>query len=174
SAPLSTDAPVATRPLPARTFWRRALRHRSFVLGGALSLVVLASALLSLVWTPYSPYEIDIASKLRSPSAAHWLGTDSFGRDIVSLLLAGARSTIMVGIIAVSIGLTFGVCLGLIASARRGWTEEIIMRFSDFTFAFPAVLSAIMLAAVAGPGMVTSIVAIGIVQIPTLIRPTRG
>ncbi|MGY3109812.1 ABC-type dipeptide/oligopeptide/nickel transport system permease subunit [Bradyrhizobium sp. LM6.9] len=176
SAPLTTlvDAPAATRALPARTFWRRALRHRSFVLGGALSLLVLASALLSLVWTPWSPYEIDIASKLRPPSAAHWLGTDVFGRDIVSLLLAGARSTIMVGIIAVSIGLTFGVCLGLVASARRGWTEEIIMRFSDFTFAFPAVLSAIMLSAVVGPGMVTSIVAIGIFQIPTLIRLTRG
>ncbi|MGY4435957.1 ABC-type dipeptide/oligopeptide/nickel transport system permease subunit [Bradyrhizobium sp. F1.13.1] len=176
SAPLTTlvDAPATARPLPARTFWRRALRHRSFVLGGALSLLVLASALLSLLWTPWSPYEIDIAAKLQPPSAAHWLGTDVFGRDIVSLLLAGARSTIMVGIIAVSIGLTFGVCLGLIASARRGWTEEIIMRFSDFTFAFPAVLSAIMLAAVAGPGMVTSIVAIGIFQIPTLIRLTRG
>lgn len=176
SAPLTTlvDAPATARPLPARTFWRRALRHRSFVLGGALSLLVLASALLSLLWTPWSSYEIDIAAKLRPPSAAHWLGTDVFGRDIVSLLLAGARSTIMVGIIAVSIGLTFGVCLGLIASARRGWTEEIIMRFSDFTFAFPAVLSAIMLAAVAGPGMVTSIVAIGIFQIPTLIRLTRG
>ena len=166
--------PLATRRLPAKTFWGRALRHRSFVLGGALSLLVLASALLSLVWTPWSPYEIDIASKLRPPSAEHWLGTDSFGRDIVSLLLAGARSTIMVGIIAVSIGLTFGVCLGLIASAKRGWTEEIIMRFSDFTFAFPAVLSAIMLAAVAGPGMLTSIIAIGIFQIPTLTRLTRG
>ena len=176
STPLTTpiDAPVATRRLPAKTFWGRALRHRSFVLGSSLSLLVLASALLSLVWTPWSPYEIDIASKLRPPSAAHWLGTDSFGRDIVSLLLAGARSTILVGIIAVSIGLTFGVCLGLIASAKRGWTEEIIMRFSDFTFAFPAVLSAIMLAAVVGPGMVTSIIAIGIFQIPTLTRLTRG
>ncbi len=174
SAPLTIDAPIATRPLPARTFWRRALRHRSFVLGGTLTLLVVASALLSLVWTPWSPYEIDIASKLRPPSSSHWLGTDSFGRDVVSLLLAGARSTIMVGIIAVSIGLTFGVCLGLTASAKRGWTEEIIMRFADFSFAFPAVLSAIMLAAVAGPGMVTSIVAIGIFQIPTLTRLTRG
>ena len=93
SAPLTTpaDAPVGARRAPARTFWGRALRHRSFVLGGALSLLVLVSALLSLVWTPWSPYEIDIAAKLRPPSAAHWLGTDSFGRDIVSLLLAGAR-----------------------------------------------------------------------------------
>jgi peptide/nickel transport system permease protein len=159
---------------PATGFWRRALRHRSFVLGAALSLLVVGAALLSLVWTPWSAYDIDIASKLQPPSAAHWLGTDVLGRDIVSLLLVGARATIMVGIIAVGIGLTFGVCLGLLASARKGWTEELIMRLSDFTFAFPAVLSAIMLAAVVGPGMVTSIIAIGIFQIPTFIRVTRG
>ncbi|WP_156180073.1 ABC transporter permease [Bradyrhizobium sp. LTSPM299] len=150
------------------------MRHRSFVLGAVLSLLVLGAALLSLVWTPWSAYDIDVAAKLRPPSAAHWLGTDVLGRDIVSLLLVGARATIMVGIIAVGIGLTFGVCLGLVASARKGWTEELIMRLSDFTFAFPAVLSAIMLAAVVGPGMVTSIIAIGIFQIPTFIRVTRG
>jgi peptide/nickel transport system permease protein len=161
-------------PRPATGFWRRALGHRSFVVGGLLVLLVIGSALLSLVWTPWPAYDIDIASKLRPPSAAHWLGTDSFGRDIVSLLLVGARATILVGIIAVSIGLTFGVSLGLLAAAKKGWTEEIIMRLSDFTFAFPAVLSAIMLAAVIGPGMVTSITAIGIFQIPTFIRVTRG
>nr|WP_315799594.1 ABC transporter permease [Bradyrhizobium sp. SZCCHNR1002] len=143
-------------------------------MGSLLCLLVLGAALLSLVWTPWSAYEIDVASKLRPPSAAHWLGTDVLGRDIVSLLLVGARATILVGIIAVGIGLTCGVCLGLIAAARRGWTEELIMRFSDFTFAFPAVLSAIMLAAVIGPGMVTSITAIGIFQIPVFVRVTRG
>ena len=159
---------------PATGFWRRALRHRSFVAGGALVLLVLGAALLSLVWTPWSAYDIDIAAKLQPPTAAHWLGTDALGRDIVSLLLVGARSTIMVGIIAVGIGLTFGVCLGLTASARKGWVEELIMRMSDFTFAFPAVLSAIMLAAVVGPGMATSITAIGIFQIPIFVRVTRG
>src|SRR6516162_10916131 len=112
--------------------------------------MVLAAALISLVWTPWSAYDIDIAAKLLPPSAAHWLGTDALGRDIVSLLLVGARATILVGVIAVGIGLTFGVCLGLIAAARRGWVEELIMRMSDFTFAYPAVLSAIMLAAVIG------------------------
>jgi len=159
---------------PARGFWRRALRHRSFVTGGALVFLVLFAAVLSLVWTPWSAYDIDIAAKLKPPSSAHWLGTDVFGRDIVSLLLVGARATIAVGVIAVGIGLSFGVALGLTAAARRGWTEELIMRMSDFTFAFPAVLSAIMLAAVAGPGMVTSITAIGIFQIPTFVRVTRG
>jgi peptide/nickel transport system permease protein len=175
NAPLTATAPaMAPGTRPATGFWRGALRHRSFVLGAALSLVVLGAALLSLLWTPWSAYDIDVAAKLRPPSAAHWLGTDVLGRDIVSLLLVGARSTIMVGVIAVGIGLTFGVCLGLIASARKGWTEELIMRLSDFTFAFPAVLSAIMLAAVFGPGMLTSIIAIGIFQIPTFIRVTRG
>jgi peptide/nickel transport system permease protein len=177
STPLITslDAPpVAARPQSSARFWRRALRHRSFVLGGALSLLVLGAALLSLVWTPWSAYDIDMASRLRPPSAAHWLGTDVLGRDIVSQLLVGARSTILVGIIAVGIGLTLGVCLGLVAAARGGWTEELIMRMSDFTFAFPAVLSAIMLAAVVGPGMVTSITAIGIFQIPIFVRVTRG
>ena len=175
STPLTATAPaIAPATRPATGFWRRALRHRSFVLGAALSLLVLGAALLSLVWTPWSAYDIDVASKLHPPSGAHWLGTDVLGRDIVSLLLVGARSTILVGVIAVGIGLTFGVCLGLIAAARKGWTEELIMRMSDFTFAFPAVLSAIMLAAVAGPGMVTSITAIGIFQIPTFVRVTRG
>ncbi|WP_257170183.1 ABC transporter permease [Bradyrhizobium sp. SRS-191] len=163
----------AGAPAP-NAFWRRALRHRSFTVGALLCLVVLGAALLSLVWTPWSAYEIDVASKLRPPSSAHWLGTDVLGRDIVSLLLVGARATILVGVIAVGIGLTCGVALGLVAAAQRGWSEELIMRFSDFTFAFPAVLSAIMLAAVIGPGMVTSITAIGIFQIPVFVRVTRG
>jgi peptide/nickel transport system permease protein len=155
-------------------FWRRARRHRSFVAGFGLTLVMISAALLSLVWTPWSAYEIDMAHKLNPPSSLYWLGTDMLGRDVVSLLLVGARSSIMVGVIAVSIGLLFGTSLGLLAAARRGWVEEVIMRLSDFTFAFPALLSAIMLAAVAGPGMVTSITAIGIFQIPLFVRITRG
>jgi peptide/nickel transport system permease protein len=172
ASPTIALAPDAARR--ANSFSRRALHHRSFVFGGGLCLLVLGAALLSLVWTPWSAYDLDIASKLKPPSLSHWLGTDVLGRDIVSLLLVGARATILVGIIAVGIGLTSGVCLGLIAAARRGWTEELIMRMSDFTFAFPAVLSAIMLAAVIGPGMVTSITAIGIFQIPVFVRVTRG
>jgi peptide/nickel transport system permease protein len=173
----ASGGPAITSPLLRRagqSFWQRGLHHRSFVVGGLLSMLVMGSALLSLVWTPWSPYELDIAAKLRPPSSAHWLGTDIFGRDIVSLLLVGARGTILVGVIAVGIGLLFGVCLGLVAAARKGWVEELIMRLGDFTFAFPAVLSAIMLAAVAGPGMVTSITAIGIFQIPTFMRVTRA
>ena len=156
------------------SLWRRALGHRSFVLGGALSLLLLFAACLSLVWTPWSPYEMDIPSKLLPPSAQHWMGTDPFGRDVASLLLVGARNSILVGVIAVSIGLLLGTSLGLLAAARRGWLEELIMRLSDFTFAFPAILSAIMMTAVFGAGIVNSIIAIGIYNVPTFARITRA
>ncbi len=160
--------------LKAPGFWRRALRHRSFVLGGMLTLLLLLAAALSLVWTPWSPYEMDMASKLKPPSGAHWLGTDTFGRDVASLLLVGARASILVGVIAVGIGLVVGTALGLLAAARRGWVEEAIMRLTDFSLAFPAILSAIMMTAVFGAGIVNAIIAIGIYNIPTFARITRA
>jgi peptide/nickel transport system permease protein len=156
------------------SFMARALRHRSFVIGAVLTLLLLGAAALSLVWTPWSPYEIDMAAKLQLPGAEHWLGTDPFGRDVTSLLLVGARNSILVGVIAVGIGLTVGTALGLLAAARRGWVEELIMRLADFTFAFPAILSAIMMTAVFGAGIVNSITAIGIFNIPTFARITRA
>jgi peptide/nickel transport system permease protein len=156
------------------TFWRRARGHKSFVVGAVLTGLLTGMALLSLVWSPYPPGEIDIPSKLQPPSAAHWLGTDSLGRDIVSQILVGAQNSIVVGVIAVGIGLLTGVALGCVAAARRGWVEEVIMRAADFTFAFPALLSAIMLTAIYGPGLVMSIVAIGIFNIPVFARISRG
>ena len=156
------------------SFWRRALRNPSFVLGAVLSVLLVAAALLSFLWTPYSPYEVDMPSKLLPPSGAHWMGTDAYGRDVVTLLLVGSRASIAVGVIAVGIGLLIGTALGLLAAARRGWVEEAIMRLSDFGFAFPAILSAIMLTAVFGAGMVNAIVAIGIYNIPTFARITRA
>lgn len=155
-------------------FWSRARRHPSFVLGAALTLLMIGAAVLSLFWTPHPPAEIDIPKKLQGPSAAHWLGTDSLGRDILSQLLVGAQNSIAVGVIAVGIGLAVGVALGCVASARRGWLEELIMRSADFTFAFPALLSAIMLTAIYGPGLVMSVVAIGIFNVPVFARITRG
>jgi len=156
------------------SFWRRAFRHPSFVVGGSLSLLLAAAALLSLVWQPHPPAEIDMALKLQPPSASRWLGSDAFGRDVASQLLVGAQASILVGVIAVGIGLVAGVALGCLAAARGGWTDELIMRASDFTFAFPALLTAIMLTAIYGPGLVTSIVAIGIFNVPVFARITRS
>lgn len=155
-------------------FWRRALNHKSFVVGGLLVALLIALALLSFVWTPHPAAEIDVPNKLKPPSATHWLGTDSLGRDIASLLIVGARYSIAVGLIAVGIGIAVGVALGLLAAARRGWVEELVMRLSDFTLAFPALLTAIMLTAIYGPGLVTSIVAIGIFNIPEFARIARA
>jgi peptide/nickel transport system permease protein len=152
----------------------RVWRHPSFASGALLVLLLSAAALLSLFWSPYPPAELDIANKLAAPSAAHWLGTDSLGRDIASQLLVGAQNSIAVGVIAVGIGLALGVALGCLAAARRGWVEEAVMRGSDFAFAFPALLTAIMLTAIYGPGLTTSIVAIGIFNIPVFARLTRA
>jgi peptide/nickel transport system permease protein len=159
---------------PQNHFAARALRHPSFTIGATLSLLLLTAAVLSLVWSPYPPADIDIPSKLQGSSAAHWFGTDSLGRDIASQLLVGAQASILVGVFAVLIGFSIGAALGLLASARGGWVEEGVMRLSDFTFAFPALLSAIMLGAIYGPGLLTGIVAIGIFNIPVFARVTRG
>ena len=173
SATAAPKALASLAYLPA-SFLHRAFRHRSFALGAVLTFLLVFAATLSLVWTPWSPYEIDMAMKLQPPSTSHWLGTDPFGRDIASLLLVGARNSILVGAIAVSIGLFIGAGLGLLAAAKRGWVEEVIMRLADFTFAFPAILSAIMMTAVFGAGIVNSIIAIGIFNIPNFIRITRA
>ena len=150
------------------------MRHPSFALGAALTLLLLLSAALSLVWTPGSAYEMELTRKLLLPNARNWLGTDPFGRDVASLLLIGARNSILVGVIAVGIGLTLGTALGLLAALRGGWVQELILRAADFTFAFPAILTAIMLTAVFGAGIVNAIIAIGIFNIPTFARITRA
>ena len=167
------DRLIQTHTKPQSTL-SRALKHTGFVTGMAIVLTLIFCAVVSVFWSPYPVADIDIPNKLASPSAAHWLGTDSLGRDIASLLWVGSQNTLLVGLIAVGIGLSVGVPLGLLASAKRGWVEEVIMRASDFTFAFPALLSAILLTAIYGPGLVISITAIGIFNIPVFARVTRG
>jgi len=157
-----------------QSFWRRCLSHRSFVAGGTLSGLLVLTALISLVWTPYDPVMQNLRARFLPPSWEHLLGTDQFGRDIFSIIMAGAQNSITVGVVSVSIGMAFGVALGLWASAKRGWTEELIMRGSDFMYAFPAILLAIMLVATLGQGAVNAIVAIGIFSIPIFARLTRG
>jgi peptide/nickel transport system permease protein len=151
-----------------------ALSSGSFAIGGTLALVVAATAGLSLFWTPQSATDIAVARRLAPPSVEHWFGTDHFGRDVFSMIMVGAQNSIAVGVVAVGIGATLGIALGALASARRGWVEETVMRFTDFSFAFPAILSAIMITAILGPGAVNSIIAIGIYNIPVFARVTRG
>lgn len=161
-------------PIPPKRQSARWLGLPSLWLGGLCTSLLIACALISLVWTPHPPGAQNFQLREAPPSAQHWLGTDTYGHDIFSQLLVGAQSSVLVGVTAVGIGLLFGVALGLLAALRQGWIEEGIMRLSDLTFAFPAILTAIMLRAAYGAGLSTSIMAIGIASIPVFARITRA
>jgi peptide/nickel transport system permease protein len=153
---------------------RRLRASPSLIAGLVLSLVFIAAALVSFLWTPYDVTKIAITAKLKAPSAEHWFGTDHFGRDVFSMIMVGARNSIAVALVAVGIGIAAGVPLGLVAAARRGLLDEAIMRVNDLVFAFPALLLAIMITAVLGPGAINAILAIGIFNIPVFARLARG
>lgn len=151
------------------------MKRGSFLIGLCLSLVFLTAALVSFVWTPYDHAALNIANKLRPPSGENWLGTDHFGRDLVSMIMVGARTSIAVALVAVGIGMAIGIPLGLTAAARKGsWLDELIMRGNDLVFAFPSLVIAILITAVFGAGAFNAIVAIGIFNIPVFARVTRG
>ena len=115
----------------------------NFILGSFITTVIFSIAITSFFWTPFPTDEININLKLKSPDKFFWLGTDHFGRDILSMLMVGARNSIIVSITGILIGSCVGTLLGIIAAAYRGILENIIMRLSDLTFAFPSLLVAI-------------------------------
>jgi peptide/nickel transport system permease protein len=148
---------------------------RNLVLGGVLSAVFLCAALLSFVWTPFDVTAMDIANKLKAPDTTHWFGTDHFGRDVFSMIMVGARTSIAVALVAVGIGMAAGIPLGLLAAASKGGLlDEVIMRGNDLVFAFPSLVIAILITAVFGPGAINAIIAIGIFNIPVFARVSRG
>lgn len=153
---------------------RRLLAHPSLAIGLIATLLFLAIGLTSLVWTPYPIEQIDIPRRFLGPTADHWLGTDNLGRDMLSLVMAGTWTSFLVAAIAVVIGMGVGVPLGLAAAAWGGPVEWLVLRFSDFIFAFPAVIVAILITALVGPGAINAIIAIGIFNIPVFARVARG
>lgn len=148
---------------------------RALIIGTTLTLVFLGLGILSFLWTPYDIEALDIAGKLQTPNSAHVLGTDHFGRDILSMIMLGARTSIAVALVAVGIGMALGVPLGLLAAARHGsLLDELIMRGNDLIFAFPSLVIAILITAVFGPSAMNAIIAIGIFNVPVFARLTRG
>ncbi|SMH49303.1 ABC transporter permease [Maritimibacter sp. HL-12] len=144
-------------------------------IGAGLSAVFLLAALLSFAWTPHDVTALNIADKLKPMSATYPLGTDHFGRDILSMLMVGARTSIAVALVAVGIGVGLGVPLGLLAAANRGsLLDEVVMRGNDLIFAFPSLVIAILITAVFGPSALNAILAIGIFNVPVFARVTRG
>ena len=158
---------------PAGLF-ARLLSSRSFLIGAAITLVIAAMALISFVWTPYDVTKLAIANRLKPPSPDYLFGTDHFGRDIFSMIMVGSRNSIAVALVAVGIGMAIGVPLGAWAAAKRGIADDILMRTNDLIFAFPSILSAVMITAIFGPGAINAIIAIGIFNIPVFARLTRG
>lgn len=148
---------------------------RNTSLGGITLAVILGVAVVAFFWTPHDIVSgFDVSKKLEPPSLAHWLGTDHLGRDVLSQLMLGAQVSLWVAIAAVSIGVGVGVPLGLVAVAFGGRVDELIMRACDVSFAFPALVLAIILTAVLGPGLPQAIIAIGVFNIPVFARLTRG
>lgn len=143
-------------------------------LGGTLAGFVTLVALISLIWTPHDHAAIDVVNKFAAPSAEHWLGTDQLGRDVLSQLMVAARNSMMVAFVSVLIGGGIGILLGVLASAWGGCVETLVMRLSDLSLAFPALLFAIMLAAVFGPSLQNTVIAIAFINIPIFARVSRG
>ena len=148
--------------------------HPQLVLGLLAAAVFALLGLVSLWWTPYPIEEIAIARRFAAPSAAHWLGTDHLGRDMLSLVMSGTLTSFVVAALGVLIGVGIGVPMGLAAVAWGGPVEWLVLRFSDLTFAFPAVIVAILIATLAGPGESNAVIAIGVFNIPVFARVARG
>ena len=147
----------------------------SFWIGSLCVLSIFSLAIISFFWTPYDVTILEISNRFKTPSFENILGTDHFGRDILSMIMVGAQTSIAVALVAVSIGIIFGLPLGMIAAAKRGtFFDDLVMRFNDLIFAFPALIIAILITAVLGPGAFNAIIAIGIFNIPVFARVARG
>jgi peptide/nickel transport system permease protein len=153
---------------------RQSLRHVSFMLGATLTGLLLMTAALSHVYTPEDPLAMSIAGRLAGPSWSHPFGTDQYGRDILSRVMLGTRTSIAVGVIAVGIGATMGMVIGVLSGYVGGWVDEVSMRLVDAVQGFPAILSALLFAAVFAPGLVVGMTAIGIAFVPAFARLTRS
>ena len=154
--------------------WQTFRQHPNLAIGLAAATVFALMGLVSLWWTPYPIANIAIARRFRGPGPEHWLGTDHLGRDMLSLVMSGTLTSFVVAALGVLIGVGIGVPMGLAAVAWGGAVEWLVLRISDLTFAFPAVIVAILIAALAGPGETNAIIAIGVFNVPVFARVARG
>lgn len=162
----------------SNTLWRdagrRLLRHRLAMFGVCVLTIVCVMGLFGPAITPYDPNGMDFANRFAGPSLAHWMGTDDFGRDIFSRVILGARVSLQVGLVAVSVATVLGTSLGLLAGYGRRFTDEVIMRAMDVLYSIPALLLAIAIVAALGKGINNAMIAIGLVYIPIFARIARA
>jgi peptide/nickel transport system permease protein len=153
---------------------RRWRRNHALVSGALVAALVILAGLMSLVYTPHDPEAVEIQLRLRAPGAGFALGTDQFGRDVLSRLGVGASVALIVAGVATALSVAAGVPLGAAAGYVGGYVDEVVMRAMDGLLAFPALLLAIAVVAALGPGHWHAAIAIGVVGIPVFARLTRG
>ncbi len=142
---------------------------------GALLVCVLAVVAVTGPWiVPQDPLEQSFLTASQGPSAEHWLGTNSFGRDVFSRVLLGTRASLSIGVTAPALAALFGTWAGMLAGYFGGWTDRLLSRFSDLLMSFPSLLLGVMIAAALGPGFRTAIVAIAIALFPRFVRLARS
>lgn len=144
------------------------------LIGGVIIGTVALGALCGAVWTPFDPLKIDFMARLAPPGAAHWLGTDEFGRDVLSRLMAAAATSLLISLITVTAAGLAGTAIGLVSGHARGWTDRILMAFNDALLAFPAILLALGLLAVTGANKYGIVAALGLAYTPSVARIVRG
>ncbi len=149
-------------------------KNLNLLIGTLLIGIVTLAAVVSFFWLPHDPNANDWAAKLAAPGGTHLLGTDNLGRDLLARLLVGARGTLYVGLIAVSIALTLGSLVGAVSGYVGGFWDELLMRLMDTLYAFPAILMALLLAAIYKPNTLTAMVAIGLATVPIFARIMRA
>jgi len=157
-----------------RRAFRQFLRHRGAVIGSVIVLVFVAIALLADVLSPHDPLAQDLVHRLEAPSATHWLGTDDFGRDVLSRVLHGSRVSLRLGLVAVAVALLVGGTIGLLTGYYGGWLDLIAMRVMDLMLAFPSILMAIVVVAILGPSLTNAMIAVGIMAVPQYARIVRA
>lgn len=166
---------------PAPTYqggWTRQLaplwRNKLVLAGAILALLTVGMAVLAGILAPYDPIDMNVANALNGPSAAHWFGTDRFGRDVLSRVVYGSRVSLWVGLVSILGASVLGTLLGVLSGYFGGWTDHLISRGMDILFSFPSLVLAIAIAAMLGPGVNNAIIAIVIVYIPLFSRVARG
>jgi peptide/nickel transport system permease protein len=169
----TVDSPAAATPPSRRRVLRRLLRNPLAVIGFVVVLVAVGAALLADLVAPYPFARTDFGAVLQPPSGAHWFGTDYLGRDQFSWVLYGLRASVLVGVLSVGLSMVVGVPFGLLAGFY-GFLDPIVSRLTDTLLAFPFLVLAVGLAAILGPSLSTATVAIGVAQIPAVVRVTRG
>ena len=159
---------------PLAEFWRRFKKQKVALVALIFIIALVLAAILAPVIAPYDPSARDYNAVLQGPSGDHWAGTDAYGRDIFSRIIWGARISLAVGFLSVTLGALFGVTLGIVSGFYGGWVDSIIMRICDLLLAFPGILLAIAVIAVLGPGITNVIYAVAIFSIPVFARLARG